>query len=322
MNTTAFCGHCVRAAVTASALAALPMALAQPSAPALPGLAGKPADAAKISGWRLDPALQVSVRAVSAEAAVREEDETIDGDAVAVRLTPSISLENDDVAFTLRNATTRLEFRDEDRTDRWQNTARLSGRAALGRSSALTLFGERSDNILATEFTLTDEWEFGGEIEHAIDGANRVQLAASWRERSYDDDERSTGQGPRIDGEYRHRFGANHFAYLRGRYEDIDSDNPRRRIDRWSATLSYQRPIARDLRVRPEITYQRLDFPGRQLETGGFRRDRVLTPELTLIYSPGPWRFSTEARYILRNSTDPQFDRSGYRLAVEISHEF
>lgn len=280
------------------------------------------ASANSAAGWRLEPALRVSARGISARSTAPGEDEVIDGNALAAVVTPSLVLTNDDVAITFRNATTRLEFEDAGRTDRWQNSARIAARAALSDATALTAFGERSDNILAAEFTSTDEWEFGGEIEHSIDRANRVTLGASWRERSYDDTAGSTGSGIRVDGEHRYRFGANHYAFLRARYDEINSDEARRNLSRWLAEASYQRPIAQDLRLRGELSYQRLDFSGRTLTTGGTRQDDLFWPELTLIWSPGPWRIAAEGRYIVRNSTDPVFDRSGYRVELEISHAF
>ena len=114
------------------------------------------------------------------DAAAPGEDEVIDGNAFAVVATPSLVLTNDDVTVTLRNATTRLEFEDASRTDRWQNAARLSVSYRLPHGTTVTAFGERSDNILAAEFTSTDEWEYGGEIEHSFNEANRVQLGASY----------------------------------------------------------------------------------------------------------------------------------------------
>lgn len=275
------------------------------------------------SGWRLEPGLRLTARGITARSTAPGEDEVIDGNAVAVIATPSLVLTNDDVAVTFRNSTTRLEFEDPDRLDRWQNAARLSAEFRLPGGTSITAFGERSDNILAAEFTSTDEWEFGGEIEHSFDRANRVTAGASWRERSYDDTEGSSGSGIRVDGEYRYRLGANHYAFLRGRYDEINSDdNVRRNLSRWLAEASYQRPIAKDLRLRGELSYQRLDFSGRSLETGGVRQDDLFWPELTLIWSPGPWRVAAEGRYIVRNSTDPAFDRSGYRFEMEASYAF
>lgn len=327
MNTTFRHAGLAAFALTASIFGLASAAQAEANA-AQPGSSSEPDeddDAAatnNASGWRLEPGLRLAVRGISARSTAPSEDEVIDGNAFALIAAPSLVLSNDDVAVTFRNTVTRLEFEDPDRTDRWQNAARLTTRFDLSDTTAITAFGERSDNALAAEFTSTDEWEFGGEIEHSFDAANRVQLGASWRERSYDDDENSTGSGARVDGEYRYRFGANHYAFLRGRYDEINSDNDRRNLDRWLAEASYQRPIARDLRVRGELSYQRLNFSGRQLDAGGVRQDDLFWPELTLIWSPGPWRLAAEGRYIVRNSTDPEFDRSGYRFELEASYAF
>jgi len=284
---------------------------------------GETEDRKDASGWRLDPGLRLTARGITARSTAPAEDEVIDGNAIAVVITPSLVLTNGDVTVTLRNSTTRLEFEDPGRLDRWQNAARLGVRFGLSDATSISAFGERSDNILAAEFTSTDEWEFGGEIEHSFNKANRLTLGASWRERSYDDIENSSGSGIRVDGEYRYRFGANHYAFLRGRYDEIESDdNLRRNLSRWLAEASYQRPIVRDLRLRGELSYQRLDFSGRALAAGGVRQDDLFWPELTLIWSPGPWRIAAEGRYIVRNSTDPAFDRSGYRFELEVSHAF
>ncbi|MBA4080549.1 MAG: hypothetical protein C0496_04750, partial [Erythrobacter sp.] len=78
------------------------------------------------SGWSLDPGLRFTARGITARSTAPAEDEVVDGNALAVVITPSLVLAKDDVTVTLRNATTRLEFEDEARTDRWQNAARLA----------------------------------------------------------------------------------------------------------------------------------------------------------------------------------------------------
>lgn len=277
---------------------------------------------ATAGGWRLMPELRLTARAIVTEARGGEAEETIDGDAVALVATTSVEWGNGTTAIVFRNALTRVEYFDGARADRWQNVARLSGRFKLGDSTRATLFGERSDNLFAAEFTSADEWEAGGEIEHDIDTANRLSIGASWRERHYDDPGRSRGRGVRIESEYRHRFATNHFAYARLRRERIASIEARRDLSRWLAEASYLRPVARDLRAGAEISYQRIEFGGRQLASGGVRRDDIITPQLSLTYSPGAWRLGARARYALRQSTDPAFDRSGYRFEVEVSHAF
>lgn len=316
-----------RPAIAVLALAVSGLGLATPAvAKAAADQAGAKLENApaieKKSGWTVDPALSLAARGISARSTAPAEDDVIDSNALALIATPSLVLTNKDVAVTFRNSVTRLEFEDSGRADRWQNAARVTARFNLSDATSVTGFGERADNMLTAEFTSTDEWEFGGEIEHSFDAANRVQLGASWRTRRYDDADSSTGKGVRVDGEYRYRFGANHYGFLRSRYDEIGSNNTRRDLDRWLLEASYQRPIAKDLSVRSELSYQRLNFSGRALASGGVRQDDVFWPELTVIWSPGPWRLAAEGRYIVRNSTDPQFDRSGFRFELEISHVF
>jgi hypothetical protein len=270
----------------------------------------------------LDAALVVTGRLVLADTQSRVNDDIADGSLVALRLAPSLTLKRGDAAITLSNAATRVEYFAEGRTDRWQNVARLDAALNIGATTTLRFGGERSDNILTAEAPRADEWEAGAGIEQRLGEASRVTLGARWRERRYDDPDQSRGQGPRVDAEYRYRFAANHYAFLRGRYEAIESAAARREVRRWSASATYQRPLARDLSLRPSLTWYDVEYSGRPIAGGGFRRDKVFSPELSLSYSPGAWRFSADARYVARQSTDPQFDRSGYRFALEISHVF
>lgn len=270
----------------------------------------------------LDAKLEVAGRAAVAETVGQTDDDIIDGSSLALRVTPSLSLDTDAVLLTFTNGLSRVEYFADDRTDRWQNVARVSAEFGAGSTTSLQISGERSDNIITAEAPLVDEWEAGARVQHALSETSRVQFGARWRERRYDDALRSSGSGPRIEAEYRYRFAANHYAYLRGRYEDISSSDARRDMSRWTALASYQHPIAKDVLVRPSVSWSRIEFPGRTLTAGGFRRDTVLSPEIELVYSPGAWRFAAEARYVSRQSTDAAFDRSGYRFALEISREF
>ncbi|NJS13700.1 MAG: hypothetical protein HC788_02625 [Sphingopyxis sp.] len=270
----------------------------------------------------IDAALVVTARAMLANSNSQVDDDIVDGSLMSLRIAPSVKLTRGDATITLSNATTRVEYFSDGRSDRWQNIARLEAAYTVSAATTLRLLGERSDNILTAEASRADEWEVGGEIEQAFGAASRVSLGARWRERRYDDLDQSRGNGPRFDAEYRHRFAANHYAFLRGRYESIASATDRRDVKRWTASASYQRPLARDLSLRPSLTWSETEFAGRPLIGGGFRRDRVLSPELSLTYSPGRWRLSADARYIARQSTDPQFDRSGTRFTLEVGYVF
>ena len=280
------------------------------------------AHAQETRGWSIDPALDVSARAATSQSAIRDDEEVIIGDAIAFGLAPSVRFEKGDTVITIRNSLKRVEYFSDDRTDRWQNIASITADQAFSDRFAVRAFAERGDNVPTAEFFRADQWEVGGRVETEFDDANRVRLGASWRERDYDDVARSHGEGPQIDGEYRYRFGANHYLYARGRYEEIDSVEDARRMNRQSAFLVYQIPVAKDLRLRPELSYRDLEYPGRALPEGGFRRDEIVSPEVTAVYRPGPWQVSAEAKYIWRESNDPRFDRGGYRFAIEVGYEF
>jgi hypothetical protein len=274
------------------------------------------------SDTRLDAALAVTGRLVLADTQSRTDDDIVDGSFMALRLAPSVTLNSGEVAVTLRNAATRVAYFSDDRTDRWQNIARLEAAFAPGKATTIRLWGERSDNILTAEAPSTDEWEAGGEVEQSFGLAHRVSLGARWRERRYDDVEQSRGQGPRFDAEYRYRFAANHYAFLRGRYEEVSSAADRRAVQRLFASAVYQHPLARDLSLRPSLAWYDIEFSGRPTVGGGFRRDTVWSPEVALTYTPGPWRIAAEAQYIARNSSDASFDRNGTRFMVEVGYVF
>ena len=277
---------------------------------------------AQDTGWEIDPALDVAVRAVTANFDLRDDDSAINGDAFAVLVAPSVTATNGDLSIRLRNSTYRIEYLEDDFADRWRVVTGLDVDYATDPDGEIGASIEYGDNLATAEFPRTDQWQYGANVERRFGEEHRVRLAANWRERSYDDIAQSTGQGPEIDGEYRYRFGPNNYLYLRGSIEEIDSDTDRRRFDRQIVSVAYQHPIAPDFRIRPEIGYRHTDFPGRFAPDGGIRSDDLVIPELTLLYSPGDWLFSVESRYLIRNSTDPEFDRNGYRIALEARYEF
>lgn len=277
---------------------------------------------AQDDGWSLDPSLDVAVRAVTANLDLRDDDSAISGDAVAVFFSPSVKATNGALTLRLRNSTFRIEYLTDDFSDRWRSVTGAEIAYETDPNGSLGVFIEYGDNLSTAEFPRTDQWQYGSELERHFGSKHRVRLRGSWRERSYNDITLSKGSGADIGGEYRYRFAANHYLYLRGSVEDIDSDAARRNFDRQAASIAYQRPLAREFRIRPQLSYRHTDFTGRLLPNGHFRSDDAFIPELTLLYSPGEWLFSLEGRYLLRDSTDPEFDRDGYRIALEARYEF
>lgn len=277
---------------------------------------------AQEAGWSLDPSIDVAVRAVTANLDLRDDDSAISGDAVAILVSPTVEATNGPLTLRLRNSTYRIEYLTGDFSDRWRSITGVEIAYETDPNGSVGVSIDYSYNLSTAESPRTDQWQYGAELERNFGSQHRVRLQGNWRERSYQDISSSEGSGPDIDGEYRYRFAANHYLYLRGSVEDIDSDNPRRNFDRQAASIAYQRPLARDFRIRPQLSYRHTDFTGRPLPDGDFRSDDAIIPELTLLYSPGDWLFSLEGRYLLRDSTDPEFDRDGYRIALEARYEF
>ena len=281
-----------------------------------------PSAQAQDDSWVVDPELDIALRAVTANFDLRDDDSAINGDAVAVLVAPSVTATKGPLSVRARNSTYRIEYFEDDFSDRWRIVTGLDVGYATDSDGDIGASVEYGDNLATAESPRTDQWRFGADVERRFGDEHRLRFAGYWRERSYDDLARSEGQGPELDGEYRYRFGPNHYLYVRGSLEEIDSDTARRRFDRQIASIAYQRPIARDLRIRPQVGYRHTDFTGRLLPDGDFRSDDIVTPELTLLYSPGDWLFSLEGRYLLRDSTDPEFDRNGYRVMLEARYEF
>ena len=151
-----------------------------------------------------------------------------------------------------------------------------------------------------------------------------MRVRASWREREYDQGTggQTTGHGPRVDAQYRHRLGRYHYAIVDLRAESIDSDDPQRGYARESAKVSFTQPITRDLRVVPAIQYLQTRFDGRLNDEGERRRDELLVPELELRWWPKKWRIEFEGKYLFSNTNLPSRERDGYRLTASVGYVF
>ena len=128
--------------------------------------------------------------------------------------------------------------------------------------------------------------------------------------------------GARVDAQYRRRFGPNHFLAFDLRAESIQSDDPRRGYERQSAGVAYTRPVAPDLRVRPALEAIRTEFDGRLTVNGERRRDKLVVPEVEVLWWPGKWRVEAEAKYIFTDSNEPVREREGYRLTLSVGYAF
>lgn len=274
--------------------------IASPSA----ALAGEDDD------WSLDPDARVEIGFVSAESTTRDEQLVVDGDAFTLRAQVGIDLEDEDTRF--RFEADRIEvFRlGEGRSDYARDRFTAIFEQELDDDWEIQLRGRIYDDSVTAESSDTDETQVSARITYEPKRENRFRLRATLREREYanSDDPETTGEGPRVDAQYRHRFDRYHYLTFDLRAESIKSDDPRRGYERQSAKVSYTQPITPDLRFRPALEYINTEFDGRLTPGGDMRRDQLVVPEVEMLWWPGKWRVEAEAKYIFSSSNEPVRD--------------
>ncbi|MDT8279080.1 MAG: hypothetical protein RQ806_00845 [Erythrobacter sp.] len=280
--------------------------------------------AAQDTGWRLEPDARIEVQTVSAETTTRDSDLIVDGEAISVRGQVGVALEKRGLRLRLeadRIEVLRLgEARRNIARDRFTATVQTD----IEKDWELQLQARHFDDMVSVESNDTDEWQGAARLTWESDRKHRVRLQGTWREREYDNGAlaETTGEGPRVDAEYRRRFGRYHYLAFDLRAESIKSDDLRRGFERESAGVAYTRPITPDLRVRPAIEVIRTRFDNRLTDNGEPRRDKLVAPEVELLWWPGKWRIEAEAKYIFAGSNEPARDREGYRLSLSVGYAF
>lgn len=270
----------------------------------------------------IDPWLRLEADAVYAEAEVPDGDEDVDASAIIGEVTVGATAEFENTEITVSALTEYVEFADPDFTDRFRHRGRIELRQDVDENWQIRLRADRSLRFPSAEYFDIDETELRARVRFEPVREHRLGGAIRWRERGYNDGTDSTGDGPRIDGEYRYRFGRYHYFEVEARYETIDSDDPRRNYSRRAAAISYTRPLTDDLRVRPKLAYRETDYPGRIVEGAVFREDRRWVPEVEFLWWPGDWRMSAEFQYQARQSTEPDRTQSGPRVQVTVAYVF
>ncbi|WP_338241792.1 hypothetical protein [Aurantiacibacter hainanensis] len=285
--------------------------------------------AAQDGEWEIDPFARIEVGAVSSESSDREDELIIVGDGGYLRGQAGVELIGDAVTFRLEADRIQVErfgnATGRERYDRDRFTAAVE--TELGEEWEVRLQGRVYDDLVTVESPDTDEVQAAVRIEYEPVRAHRVRAEVTWRERTYADNDgpggtASEGEGLRVDLDYRHRIARYHYVGLDLRAEEIESDNPRRGYERQSARLSYTRPIADDLRVRPAVEVRKTQFSGRMTPDDIPRDDTQIVPELEFLWWPGNWRMEAEAKYIFSDSNDPVRDRKGYRVSVSVGYVF
>lgn len=280
--------------------------------------------AAQDEGWRLEPDARIELQAVTAQTTTRDEDLVIDGEALSLRGQLGLALTNG--TTQMRIEADRIEvFRLGDgRDDLSRDRLTATFETELAEEWDVQLQARRFDDLVTVESADTDEWQGSAQLTFEPTEAHRFRVQGTWRDRQYDngDDPGTTGEGPRVDAQYRRRFGRYHYLAFDLRAESIRSDDPGRGFERESAGVAYTRPIGPDLRVRPAVELIKTRFDGRVADDNALRRDRQVVPEIELLWWPGQWRIEAEAKYVFFASNETIREREGYRFTVSVGYAF
>jgi hypothetical protein len=283
-----------------------------------------PSAAAAQSGWTLAPDARIDVQTVSAQTTTRDEDLVIDGEAVSVRGQIGLGIESKRTRVRLEADRIEVFRIGEDRRDISRDRLTANIEHDLTRTLELQVQARRFDDLVTVEAADTDGWEYSARATFEPTRENRFRVQGTWRDRQYDRSAgpATTGEGERIDAQYRRRFGPYHYLAFDLRAETIRSDDPQRGYERDSAGVAYTRPVAKDLRVRPAVELIRTRFDGRIADDGALRRDRQTVPEVELLWWPGQWRVEAEAKYVFFASNESAREREGYRLTLSAGYVF
>lgn len=276
------------------------------------------------AGWKLEPDARIEVQTVSAQTTTRDEDLVIDGEAISLRGQIGLGLNSESTRFRLEADRIEVFRLGGGRNDISRDRLTASVEQDITKTLEVQLQARRFDDLVTVESADADEWQVSARVTFEPTRNNRFRVAAAWRDRQYDNGAgpATTGEGPRVDAQYRRRFGPYHYLAFDLRAENIRSDDADRGYERESAGVAYTRPVARDLRVRPAVELIKTRFDGRIADTGALRRDRLVVPEVELLWWPGKWRIEAEAKYVFFNSNEAVRERQGYRLTLSVGYAF
>ncbi|MEP2736216.1 MAG: hypothetical protein ABJP34_07945 [Erythrobacter sp.] len=283
---------------------------------------------AQDSDWKLEPDARVEFGIVSAESETADEQITVDGDALIARGQVGLDFEDDNSRFRLEADRIEVFRLGEGRSDSNRDRITAQFDQELNEAWEIQLRGRYYDDLATAESSDVDELQASVRATYEPERAHRFRLRATWRDREYDNivaggtGVQTSGNGPRLDAQYRHRIGRYHYVTLDARAEEISSADPRRGYARQSAKVAYTRPLNSDLRIRPALEFLNTRFDDRLGDLGDRRKDQLVVPEVELLWWPKKWRIEAEAKYISSNSNLASRDREGFRLSISVGYVF
>jgi hypothetical protein len=220
-----------------------------------------------------------------------------------------------------------FEFRDEERASLETKIARLQIDHEVSDEVQVRGYARRLENIALLEAFQADQTSVGARVQWQK-GKTRLRVTGEYRERDYDTAVRGNSDGYRAAAEVNRRLGSYHWVRLNVSADANDSaDEPRRSYDRQIARVTYSKPIAERLRIRPSIEYRQWDYDSRIARgaaDGELRKDSYIAPGIALAWSqPSSGLYaSANAEYRFKQSNDERFQNDALRVGVRVGWRF
>lgn len=220
-----------------------------------------------------------------------------------------------------------FEYDDDDRGTRKSVGGKVSVEKQVSETVAVEVSVRNAQNIGVLEATSADQTSVLAQVEWGK-GNDRIRVNAEYREREYDTTTAGHGEGYRVYGQYRRRFGSYHWAYIAARHEDMKSDDePRRSYDRQVIDVKYSHPVAKRVRILPSLEYRQWKYDARVARgdpNGDLRKDHYIAPAVELAWGRADRGLyaNAAAEYRFRSSNDERYDEDAIRLEARVGYRF
>lgn len=273
-----------------------------------------------LDGW-----VEASLRAVSSSRSVPDSD-GVDGSGVGAGLDTGFEWRSGrtEVQFDLRGEV--FDYSQADRVTRKTLVGGMTLTQHLNDLIAVELNASHADNVVTLESQNTDQDAVRGAVILSR-GDNELHLEAQYRKREYNSDPADQADGMRYDASFQHRFGNYHWLHLDASQESLEADRDFRSYDRTTLRATYSQPVAKRLRLRPQLEYRRWRYDARYVNdntAGEQRRDWYVEPELAIVYGRPDRGVQLMARaaYQFRTSNDALFRDDQPVFEAEVGYKF
>ncbi|TMM48189.1 hypothetical protein [Qipengyuania marisflavi] len=269
---------------------------------------------------------ELSARAVDSSRAVFEGDD-IDSSGVGVAAAAGFEWKNGRTSVQFDLGAQIFDYSEDTRETRESATASATLAQELNDTLSVAVTVSHAEDIVTLEARETDQDAVRVEVKYETK-QDRLRLRAQYRAREYRsstivDDQ---GEGFRYDAQYNRRIGSWHWARLDVQFDDIDSDTARRSYHRMTVRGSYSLPVAKKLRLRPQLEYRSWTYDERRVlgdPASELRQDSYVAPEIGLDYGGSSGlRARLRAAYQFRTSNDPRYSDDAPYLDLTIGYRF